>query len=106
MIVIGNITLEQVSSSQDETWDLFKNVLLMGISILVLLAGLGIQRRLGVFLKNNDARIINRIIQSHRVRTYKKHAYYWEISKKDTVCLFVCFCLRPTVGEMTVFAPD
>jgi hypothetical protein len=77
MIVIGNITLEQVSSCHDETWDLFKNVLLMGISILVLLAGLVIQLRLGVFLKNNDARIINRIIQSHRVRTFKKHAYYW-----------------------------
>jgi hypothetical protein len=67
MNLLGNITLELVSSSDDETWKIFQHVMLVGISLLVLLAGLAIQRRLGIFLKNHDSRIINKIIQSHRV---------------------------------------
>jgi hypothetical protein len=64
---IRNITLELVSSSEDETWNIFKKVFLVGSSLLVVMAGLAIQRRLGIFLKNHDSIIINRIIQSHRV---------------------------------------
>jgi hypothetical protein len=67
MIVIENITLELDSNSKDETGNVFQNVLLVGSSVLVLLAGLAMQRRLGIFLKNNDSRLINRIIQSHMV---------------------------------------
>jgi hypothetical protein len=70
MIVIGNLTLETVSHPEEETWNIFQNVLLVGSSLIVLLAGLAIQRRLGIFLKNHDSRIINRIIQSHRVRKH------------------------------------
>jgi hypothetical protein len=70
MNLMGNITLELVSTSKDETMNIFQNGLLVGSSMLVLLAGLAIQRRLGVFLSNHDSRIINRIIQSHRVSLY------------------------------------
>jgi hypothetical protein len=87
MIGIGNITLEQDSSCQNETWELFKNVLLMGFSIMVLLAGLAIQRRLGVFLKNNDARIINRIIQSHRVRSIRARCLYNKVRYRGGFCV-------------------
>jgi hypothetical protein len=65
--MIQNITHEWDSDSEDETGSVFQNVLLLGSSVLVLLAGLAIQRRLGIFLKNHDSRIINKIIQSHRV---------------------------------------
>jgi hypothetical protein len=70
MNLIGNINLEVVSSSEDETLTIVEQVLLAGILLLVLMAGLAIQRRLGIFLKNHDSRIINRIIQSHRVRKH------------------------------------
>jgi hypothetical protein len=67
MYKIRNITLELVSSSEDETWNIFQKVFLVGSSLLVVMAGLAIQQRLGIFLKNHDSRIINRIIQRHRV---------------------------------------
>jgi hypothetical protein len=67
MIVIENITFELDTYSKDETRNVFQIVLLGGFSVLVLLAGLAIQRRLGIFLKNHDSRIINKIIQTHRV---------------------------------------
>jgi hypothetical protein len=71
MISIGNFTLEQDSSSEDETWKFYlKNIVLVGSTILVLVAGLAIQRKLGVFLKNHDSRLINKMIQCHRVCNY------------------------------------
>jgi hypothetical protein len=67
MILIGNINLEVVSSSEDETLTIVEQVLLVGLVLLILMAGLAIQRRLAIFLKTHDSRIINRIIQVHRV---------------------------------------
>jgi hypothetical protein len=68
--MIANITLKVVSSSEDKTLTIIE-VLLVGIPLLILIiAGLAIQRRLGIFLKNHDSRFINRIIQNHRVRKH------------------------------------